>query len=169
MSETNRAPHRRGRTVAPGPCEPGFRSSCVARATGLLCRFQITAAPSTERPTPRRLHDRIRVLAGAALASTEATKGSSVGTLQVAERRDQEATPRIALCLCKVLRLFLRETSLGTPCGSGCYGWNVAIGIAGSGRVGTIALQECDRRPAGAVQRSRTAEFGRKRSRRLSA
>jgi hypothetical protein len=38
---------------------------------------------------------------------------------------------------------------------------SVAIGIAGSGRVGTIALQECDRRPAGAVGRSRTAEFGR--------
>jgi acyl-CoA dehydrogenase len=37
----------------------------------------------------------------------------------------------------------------------------VAIGIASSGRVGTIALQECDRHAAGAVWRSRTAEFGR--------
>jgi hypothetical protein len=41
----------------------------------------------------------------------------------------------------------------------------VAIGIAGSGRVGTIALQECDRGPAGAVRRSRTAEFGRQQQR----
>jgi hypothetical protein len=46
--------------------------------------------------------------------------------------------------------------SVATP-----HGWIVAIGIAGSGRVGTIALQECDRRPAGAVGRSRTAEFWR--------
>ena len=37
----------------------------------------------------------------------------------------------------------------------------VAIGIASSRRAGTIALQECDRRAAGAIQRSRTAEFGR--------
>src|SRR5205823_13859073 len=39
----------------------------------------------------------------------------------------------------------------------------VAEAIAGSGRVGTIALQECDRRAAGALRRSRTAEFGRMR------
>jgi hypothetical protein len=32
----------------------------------------------------------------------------------------------------------------------------VAIGIAGSGRVGTIALQEGDRRAAGGVQRTGT-------------
>jgi hypothetical protein len=38
---------------------------------------------------------------------------------------------------------------------------DVAIGIAGSGRVGTIALQECDRRPAGAVGRSRSARAAR--------
>lgn len=37
----------------------------------------------------------------------------------------------------------------------------VAIGIAGSGRLGTIALQECDGRAAGAIRRSRTAEFER--------
>ena len=37
----------------------------------------------------------------------------------------------------------------------------VAIGMARSGRHWTIALQECDRRAAGAVRRSRTAEFGR--------
>jgi hypothetical protein len=36
---------------------------------------------------------------------------------------------------------------------------SVAIGIAGSGRVGTIALRECDRRAAGAVRRNRAAEF----------
>ena len=42
---------------------------------------------------------------------------------------------------------------------------SVAIGIASSGRAGTIALQECDRRAAGAIQRSRTAEFGRLRQR----
>jgi hypothetical protein len=35
---------------------------------------------------------------------------------------------------------------------------NVAIGIAGSGRVGTIALQECDRRSVGEVELSRAAE-----------
>jgi hypothetical protein len=43
---------------------------------------------------------------------------------------------------------------------------DVAIGIAGSGRVGTIALHECDRRAGGAVRRSRTAELGRLRARR---
>src|ERR1035438_7487933 len=37
----------------------------------------------------------------------------------------------------------------------------VAIGMARSGRHWTIALQECDRRAAGAVRRSRTAELGR--------
>ena len=41
---------------------------------------------------------------------------------------------------------------------------SVAIGIASSRPVGTIALEECDRRVAGAVQRSRTAEFGRIRA-----
>lgn len=34
----------------------------------------------------------------------------------------------------------------------------VAIGIASSGQVGAVALQECDRRAARAVRRSRTAE-----------
>jgi len=37
----------------------------------------------------------------------------------------------------------------------------VAIGIAGSRPVGTIAPRECDRRAGDAVRRSRTAEFGR--------
>jgi hypothetical protein len=40
---------------------------------------------------------------------------------------------------------------------------SVAIGIAGSRPVGTIALRECDRRAGGAVRRSRTGEFGRLR------
>ncbi len=41
---------------------------------------------------------------------------------------------------------------------------SVAVGIAGAGPVGTIALEECDRRAAGAVPRDRAAEFGRMRS-----
>ena len=45
----------------------------------------------------------------------------------------------------------------------------VSIGIASSGRAGTIALQECDRRAAGAIRRSRTAEFGRLQKSRSSA
>jgi hypothetical protein len=39
-----------------------------------------------------------------------------------------------------------------------------AIGIVGSERVGTIGLQECDRRAASAVRRSRAAEFGREQA-----
>jgi hypothetical protein len=39
----------------------------------------------------------------------------------------------------------------------------VAEAVAGSRRIGTIALEECDRRAAGAVVRTRTAEFGRER------
>ena len=39
----------------------------------------------------------------------------------------------------------------------------VAIGIAGSGRLGTIALQVCDRGAAGAVRSRRNAEVGRQR------
>jgi hypothetical protein len=39
----------------------------------------------------------------------------------------------------------------------------VAIGIADSGPIGTIALEECDR-ATGAIRRSCTAEFGRMRA-----
>jgi hypothetical protein len=47
------------------------------------------------------------------------------------------------------------------PTGPNRHDRDVAIGIVSSGHVGTIALRECDRRAAGAVRRSRTAEFGR--------
>lgn len=49
-----------------------------------------------------------------------------------------------------------------SPCAGERRDRGVAIGIAGSGRVGAIALPECDRRAVGAVGRRRTAEFGAK-------
>lgn len=46
---------------------------------------------------------------------------------------------------------------------------DVAIGIAGSGRVGTIALQECDRRAAGAIRGTSPPSSDESRSRGLTA
>jgi hypothetical protein len=66
----------------------------------------------------------------------------------------------------KSFLLVLRGDLARRPGSSGCRDRNVAIGIASWVRVGTIALQECDRRAAGARRRSRTAEFGRMHQRR---
>jgi hypothetical protein len=52
-------------------------------------------------------------------------------------------------------------TAMGSPAPTLPDAWIVAIGIASSGRVGTIALRECDRRAAGVVRRDCAAAFGR--------
>jgi hypothetical protein len=52
---------------------------------------------------------------------------------------------------------FVANRSSGADAANACW---VAIGIAGSRRVGTIALEECNRRACAAVRPNRTAELG---------
>ena len=130
------------------PAERRWKHRCVSRATGAVG------------------------LVGRPDGALDSVLGQDVGGFPIGEQKPGDL-PRVLSLLVHLARLgtstatiaFIAERS---SAGQGAGDCLVAVGITGSGRVGTIALRECDRRAAGAVRRSCAAAFGRKHERRTT-
>jgi hypothetical protein len=161
-------------------CSGSWGTPCRTRPAGTCITTSTSSAPSiagsaevrrsrppptgpprgTSRPRPSRQSWRARRLTLAAGCRAE-LQPSPMARSPAVVPKQQPGTPSCARGLCTWANPLVRRGADRARSGR----LLCRIGIAGSARVGTIALQECDRRAAGAVRRSRTAEFGRKQSR----